>query len=199
MREHLNNYSESLDQSAKDFPLGSDEAADQSPHRSGTFNVLSTARMTPSCRLCAAQLARTAPRAPSLARSTLLASSSSPASTASRLARHATPVSPWSPGRSVHSAAVQGSALLPATRSRATPPLSSSRTLTQRRNIACAAEAPENPSEDFESVEEELQEGERLEMHLTDAAIKVSQPGLLFATRDRFKRDLSLRLPDLSG
>lgn len=43
----------------------------------------------------------------------------------------------------------------------------------QRRGIACPAEPPANPPEDFEPVEEELAEGETLEMHLTDAAIKV--------------------------
>ncbi|GAA5991444.1 hypothetical protein JCM10908_005704 [Rhodotorula pacifica] len=41
-----------------------------------------------------------------------------------------------------------------------------------RRFIACPAEPPANPSEDFEPVEEELKEGEALEMHLTEAAIK---------------------------
>ncbi|KAG0655025.1 [4Fe-4S] proteins maturation [Rhodotorula mucilaginosa] len=35
-----------------------------------------------------------------------------------------------------------------------------------------SAEPPTNPSEDFEPVEQELKEGEALEMHLTEAAIK---------------------------
>lgn len=130
--------------------------------------------MTSTCRLCAAQLARTVSKPTAVARSTaVLASSSSPASNASRLVRHATPVSPWSPVRSMHSSPARASALLSATRSPRAPLLSSTR-MSPRRNIACAAEPPENPSADFEPVEEELQEGERLEMHLTDAAIKVS-------------------------
>ncbi|POY73443.1 hypothetical protein BMF94_3380 [Rhodotorula taiwanensis] len=128
--------------------------------------------MTSTCRLCAAQLARTVSKPTAVARSTaVLASSSSPASNASRLVRRATPVSPWSPVRSMHSSPARASALLSATRSPRAPLLSSTR-MSPRRNIACVAEAPENPSEDFEPVEEEMQEGERLEMHLTDAAIK---------------------------
>ncbi|GAA5883266.1 hypothetical protein JCM3774_001789 [Rhodotorula dairenensis] len=53
------------------------------------------------------------------------------------------------------------------------PPRSAvSAAVTGRRFIACPAEPPTEPSEDFEPVEEELQPGEQLEMHLTDAAIK---------------------------
>ncbi|GAA6024359.1 hypothetical protein JCM10207_003316 [Rhodosporidiobolus poonsookiae] len=38
--------------------------------------------------------------------------------------------------------------------------------------LVCPAEPPANPSDDFEPVEEELGEGERLEMRLTEAAVK---------------------------
>ncbi|GAA5911404.1 hypothetical protein JCM5296_002973 [Sporobolomyces johnsonii] len=43
---------------------------------------------------------------------------------------------------------------------------------TRRRAISVVAQPPPEPSEDFEPVEEELKEGETLEMALTDAAIK---------------------------
>ena len=56
---------------------------------------------------------------------------------------------------------------------RLSPRFTSPATRPHRRFIACKAEPPTDPSEDFEPVEEELKEGEALEMHLTEAAIKV--------------------------
>ncbi|BGP29220.1 [4Fe-4S] proteins maturation [Rhodotorula toruloides] len=71
---------------------------------------------------------------------------------------------------------------------RATAPL-------QRRGITCPAEPPANPPEDFEPVEEELAEGETLEMHLTDAAIKQIERAQQAAKDDK----LALRLAVESG
>ncbi|BGP22020.1 iron-sulfur cluster assembly accessory protein Isa2 [Rhodotorula toruloides] len=65
----------------------------------------------------------------------------------------------------------------------------------QRRGIACSAEPPANPPEDFEPVEEELAEGETLEMHLTDAAIKQIERAQQAAQDDK----LVLRLAVESG
>ncbi|KAJ8296639.1 hypothetical protein OF846_000989 [Rhodotorula toruloides] len=65
----------------------------------------------------------------------------------------------------------------------------------QRRGIACPAEPPANPPEDFEPVEEELAEGETLEMHLTDAAIKQIERAQQAAKDDK----LALRLAVESG
>ncbi|GAA5989832.1 hypothetical protein JCM11641_004808 [Rhodosporidiobolus odoratus] len=70
-----------------------------------------------------------------------------------------------------------------------------------RRNPAiddapvCVAQPPPNPPEDFEPVEEELQEGEKLEMRLTEAAIKQ----ILRAQTAASNPTLALRLAVESG
>lgn len=62
-----------------------------------------------------------------------------------------------------------------------------------RRFIACKAEPPTDPSEDFEPVEEELKEGEALEMHLTEAAIKVRRLSVHSFLTTRLFHPLSFR------
>lgn len=66
-------------------------------------------------------------------------------------------------------------------------------TRVYRRFIACKAEPPTNPSEDFEPVEQELKEGEALEMHLTEAAIKVRRLSVHSFLTTRLFHPLSFR------
>lgn len=123
----------------------------------------------------------------------------------SRRLESAPAITPWT-ARGLHSATTAraiwtaGSSVSPARRSgSAVAPLARSRfAVTGRRFIACPAEPPTDPSEDFEPAEEELQPGEALEMHLTDAAIKVSRHGRVSPLEGTLcgtaRRDLGWRL-----
>ncbi|GAA5856486.1 hypothetical protein JCM8547_008766 [Rhodosporidiobolus lusitaniae] len=62
----------------------------------------------------------------------------------------------------------QPPAALSFTRSYAAP----RRQQQQLDTVTCPAQPPDNPPEDFEPVEDELREGEKLEMKLTESAVK---------------------------
>lgn len=145
------------------------------------------------CGYCAsrsARLARSAPL-PKLLRSQAASASLPRLESASRSIHSAArSSSPWATpsSRRFSTAAAKAPFLSP----RYTSPAVTA-TRPHRRFIACKAEPPTDPSEDFEPVEEELKEGEALEMHLTEAAIKVRRLHVPFAL-SRWRGSLRLGL-----
>ncbi|GJN87737.1 hypothetical protein Rhopal_000692-T1 [Rhodotorula paludigena] len=103
---------------------------------------------------------------------------------------------PLSAQRAIHTLAQAPRALAPPARpARLSPRARWAATTPSRRGIACAAQPPANPPEDFEPVEDELKEGEKLEMDLTDKAVKQ----ILKAQAAAKDPSLALRLAVESG
>ncbi|BGP45162.1 [4Fe-4S] proteins maturation [Rhodotorula kratochvilovae] len=127
-----------------------------------------------------ARLARPAPRP--------AAASAAPA----LVARRAPPASrPFTARAPAHASPLLGARPPRAGRT----PLATALASSARRGIVCAAQPPPNPPEDFEPVEEELKDGEKLEINLTDAATKQ----ILRAQAAAKDPSLALRLAVESG
>ncbi|GAA5900383.1 hypothetical protein JCM6882_001234 [Rhodosporidiobolus microsporus] len=139
--------------------------------------------MRTSCRLCYRALTRSTPlRTP--------ASLSRPSATFSSLDSSAP--SPLPSLLSPRPARLPAPSLPAQTRSYAAP---ARKAKPEQAVVTLPAQAPPNPPEDFEPVEEELKEGEVLDMRLTEAAVKQIHRAQSAASNP----DLALRLAVESG